>query len=56
MAQLEAIRHEMRSISFMNPGPMTRNLLDNALNTIPQSNGCHLGLRKLLPWHVVLPF
>ncbi|KAG8389274.1 hypothetical protein BUALT_Bualt02G0211900 [Buddleja alternifolia] len=29
MAQLEAIRHEVRSISFMNPGPLTTRLVDN---------------------------
>lgn len=29
MAQLEAIRHEIRSISFMNPGPLTTRLVDN---------------------------
>ncbi|KAL8142582.1 hypothetical protein V2J09_015614 [Rumex salicifolius] len=29
MAQLDAIRHEIRSISIMNPGPLTRTLTDN---------------------------
>ncbi|KAL6508679.1 hypothetical protein OROGR_023390 [Orobanche gracilis] len=29
MAQLEAIRCEIRSISFMNPGPLTTRLVDN---------------------------
>ncbi|KAJ1385524.1 hypothetical protein SESBI_41589 [Sesbania bispinosa] len=29
MAQLDAIRHEIRSISLINPGPMTRSLVDN---------------------------
>ncbi|XP_059660417.1 uncharacterized protein LOC132306864 [Cornus florida] len=29
IAQLEAIRYEIRTISFMNPGPMTRRLVDN---------------------------
>ncbi|OWM72648.1 uncharacterized protein LOC116196149 [Punica granatum] len=33
MAQLEAIRHEIRSISFINPGPMTRRLIDDPNNT-----------------------
>ncbi|KAI3419946.1 uncharacterized protein J3R85_012878 [Psidium guajava] len=33
MAQLEAIRHEVRSISFMNPGPLTRRLVDDPSNT-----------------------
>lgn len=32
MAQLEAIRHEMRTgISIMNPGPMTSHVLENAV-------------------------
>ncbi|KAK3036880.1 hypothetical protein RJ639_031498, partial [Escallonia herrerae] len=29
MAQLEAIRHEIRTISFMNPGPLGTRLVDN---------------------------
>ncbi|WCJ40321.1 hypothetical protein M5689_021244 [Euphorbia peplus] len=29
MAQLEAIRHEIRSISVLSPGPLTRRLVDN---------------------------
>ncbi|GMH02380.1 hypothetical protein Nepgr_004219 [Nepenthes gracilis] len=29
IAQLEAIRYEIRSISIMNPGPLTRSLMDN---------------------------
>ncbi|KAF5207122.1 hypothetical protein FRX31_003290, partial [Thalictrum thalictroides] len=29
IAQLEAIQHEVRSISIMNPGPLTRRLVDN---------------------------
>ncbi|KAF9624080.1 hypothetical protein IFM89_007778, partial [Coptis chinensis] len=29
MAQLEAIRYEIRGISIMNPGPLTRRLVDN---------------------------
>ncbi|KAF7804692.1 sec-independent translocase TatB-like protein isoform X1 [Senna tora] len=33
MAQLEAIRHEIRSVSFINPGPMTRRLVDNIAPT-----------------------
>lgn len=33
IAQLEAIRHEIRSISFVNPGPMTRRLIDDPNNT-----------------------
>ncbi|KAF8021780.1 hypothetical protein BT93_G2037 [Corymbia citriodora subsp. variegata] len=33
IAQLEAIRHEIRSITFMNPGPLTRRLVDDPNNT-----------------------
>lgn len=40
IAQLEAIRHEIRTISFMNPGPMTRKYLDNIDQTSP-TNGIH---------------
>ncbi|KAL6007313.1 hypothetical protein ACLOJK_032810 [Asimina triloba] len=29
MAQLEAIRYEIRTLSIMNPGPLTRQLMDN---------------------------
>ncbi|XP_022155851.1 uncharacterized protein LOC111022860 isoform X2 [Momordica charantia] len=29
MAQLDAIRHEIRSISILNPGPLTRRLVDD---------------------------
>ncbi|KAH7543977.1 hypothetical protein JRO89_XS15G0076000 [Xanthoceras sorbifolium] len=31
MQQLEAIRHEIRTVSFINPGPMTRKLMDSPL-------------------------
>nr|GMD26568.1 sec-independent protein translocase protein TatB [Ipomoea batatas]GME09580.1 sec-independent protein translocase protein TatB [Ipomoea batatas] len=34
IAQLEAIKHEIRTISFMNPGPLTTRLVDN-INNIP---------------------
>ncbi|KAK2401669.1 sec-independent translocase TatB protein [Trifolium repens] len=36
MAQLDAIRHEIRSISIINPGPLTRSL--NNLDQAPISN------------------
>lgn len=36
MAQLEAIRHEIRTISFMNPGPLTSRLVDS-INTTPNT-------------------
>ncbi|PIN25816.1 hypothetical protein CDL12_01440 [Handroanthus impetiginosus] len=38
MAQLEAIRHEIRSISFMNPGPLTTRLVDNIASKPPVTN------------------
>lgn len=38
MAQLEAIRHEIRSISLVNPGPLTRKLVDNLPDPSPQSS------------------
>lgn len=38
IAQLEAIRHEIRTISFVNPGPLTRKLVDN-VTQIPDTNG-----------------
>ncbi|KAL0389443.1 UNVERIFIED_CONTAM: hypothetical protein Scaly_0301400 [Sesamum calycinum] len=38
MAQLEAIRHEIRSISFMNPGPLTTRLVDNIASQSPIKN------------------
>ncbi|KAL2535721.1 hypothetical protein Fot_17112 [Forsythia ovata] len=38
MAQLEAIRHEIRSISFMNPGPLTTRLVDNVASHTSASN------------------
>lgn len=41
MAQLEAIRHEIRSISFMNPGPLTTRLVDNIASHPPVINGIY---------------
>ncbi|KAL7588802.1 hypothetical protein Lser_V15G39087 [Lactuca serriola] len=38
IAQLEAIRHEIRTISFVNPGPLTKRLVDN-VSQIPDTNG-----------------
>ncbi|XP_042516235.1 sec-independent protein translocase protein TatB [Macadamia integrifolia] len=37
MQQLEAIRYEIRSISIMNPGPVTRRLMENPEVTSPGS-------------------
>ncbi|XP_076883514.1 uncharacterized protein LOC143532313 [Bidens hawaiensis] len=38
IAQLEAIRHEIRTISFVNPGSLTSRLVQNG-GTIPSTNG-----------------
>ncbi|XP_024968085.1 uncharacterized protein LOC112507657 isoform X2 [Cynara cardunculus var. scolymus] len=38
LAQMDAIRHEMRAISFVNPGPLTRTLMDNVGQT-PETRG-----------------
>lgn len=38
MAQLEAIRHEIRSISFMNPGPLTTRPVDNVASHTSSGN------------------
>ncbi|XP_016647422.1 PREDICTED: sec-independent protein translocase protein TatB [Prunus mume] len=35
LAQLESIRYEVRSISLMNPGPLTRKLMDNPQDLAP---------------------
>ncbi|XP_071930918.1 uncharacterized protein [Coffea arabica] len=43
ISQLEAIRHEIRTISFMNPGPLTRSLVENAVNTSPTNDETGLG-------------
>ncbi|KAK7355870.1 hypothetical protein VNO80_15134 [Phaseolus coccineus] len=39
MAQLDAIRHEIRTISIINPGPLTRSFVDNPNQTsVPRDN------------------
>lgn len=38
IAQLEAIRHEIRTISFVNPGPLNRRLVENG-GKITDTNG-----------------
>ncbi|QCE06307.1 hypothetical protein DEO72_LG9g1318 [Vigna unguiculata] len=41
MAQLDAIRHEIRSISIINPGPLTRRFADNPDQTsTPNGTEC----------------
>ncbi|XWS13766.1 hypothetical protein CRYUN_Cryun36dG0066300 [Craigia yunnanensis] len=39
MTQLDAIRHEIRSLSLMNPGPMTRRLMESPTEPASDSNG-----------------
>ncbi|XP_047315257.1 sec-independent protein translocase protein TatB [Impatiens glandulifera] len=43
LAQLEAIRHEIRAVSFLNPGPLTRRLVDNVSQTSPDEISSELG-------------
>ncbi|PON40152.1 hypothetical protein PanWU01x14_299190 [Parasponia andersonii] len=38
MSQLEAIRYEIRSISLINPGPLTQNMMDRALDSSHHAN------------------
>ncbi|XP_039071192.1 sec-independent protein translocase protein TatB-like isoform X2 [Hibiscus syriacus] len=38
MAQLDAIRHEIRSLSLVNPGPMTRRMMENPPEPASDSN------------------
>lgn len=54
MAQLEAIRYEIRSISIMNPAPFTRRL-DGAAdtppnNSIPNNNDDYCGINPSQFW------
>ncbi|KAL5542107.1 hypothetical protein UlMin_009817 [Ulmus minor] len=46
MSQLDAIRHEIRSLSLINPGPMTRKLIDNQLEPSPQINNGNSSIDK----------
>ncbi|XP_004288428.1 PREDICTED: uncharacterized protein LOC101295564 [Fragaria vesca subsp. vesca] len=39
LSQLDSIRYEVRSLSLMNPGPMTRKLMDNAEEVATPRNG-----------------
>ena len=38
MAQLEAIRYEIRSVSLINPSPLTRRMMDNPEGPAPERN------------------
>lgn len=42
MAQLEAIRHEIRTVSFMNPGQLTTRLVDNLDQTTAATRSAEL--------------
>lgn len=52
MAQLESIRYEVRSISLVNPGPLTRKLMDKPQDLAPTGNGTILSSHALLPSNV----
>ncbi|BFG14018.1 hypothetical protein CerSpe_002920 [Prunus speciosa] len=52
LAQLESIRYEVRSISLMNPGPLTRKLMENPQDLAPTGNGTILSSHALLPKNV----
>ncbi|KAL6189547.1 hypothetical protein ACLB2K_040934 [Fragaria x ananassa] len=41
LSQLDSIRYEVRSLSLMNPGPMTRKLMDNAEEVATPHNGAN---------------
>lgn len=53
MAQLDAIRHEIRSLSLMNPGPMTRRLMENPPEAASDSNGISFSLVMCIPLHSI---
>lgn len=46
MAQLEAIRYEIRSVSLINPGPLTRRLMDNSADPAPETNSGNSSFEK----------
>ncbi|KAI5443405.1 hypothetical protein KIW84_012158, partial [Lathyrus oleraceus] len=64
-AQVDAIQHEVRSLSFINPGPLTRRLdnLDQpsilnggyANNRIPEGAGVNLSISSLTKDSTPLP-
>lgn len=48
MAQLEAIRHEMTTgISIMNPGPMTRQVMEKAIPELSTAVQLHIDGEQL---------
>lgn len=52
MAQLEAIRHEIQTISFMNPGPLTSRLVDSINTTTANSAGISLFLTDMIDYRL----
>ena len=55
MAQLDAIRHEMRTgISIMNPGPMTRQVMEKAVPGLSTAVQSHVNGEQL--WTCFQPF
>ena len=54
MAQLDAIRYEIRSLSLMNPGPMTRRLMESPPEPVSDSNGGSPSLIICIPLHCYL--
>lgn len=47
MAQLEAIRHEIRNISIMNPTPMTRRIIEESGSMPPNDDHVDKGSKNL---------
>lgn len=47
MAQLEAIRHEIRNISIMNPTPMTRRIIEDSASMPPNDDHVDKGSTTL---------
>lgn len=46
MAQLEAIRYEIRSVSLINPNPLTRRMMDNPEGPAPETNADNCSSEK----------
>lgn len=46
LAQLDSIRYEVRSLSLINPGPMTRKPVDNPDEVAPPYNGANSSIKN----------
>ncbi|KAM5552944.1 sec-independent protein translocase protein TatB [Rosa sericea] len=46
LAQLDSIRYEVRSLSLINPGPMTRKLMENAEELASPHNGANSSIEN----------